>query len=115
MYLAPGPRYLLCTVPSFAVPSTIVYACLTLAKEHLSLAIPPWFTVVTSLLARPVIFIFSRYYSRFADSRDAAANNAVVAPQVQESALSIISKMFQSFKEGYPGAFRNWLCVLVQN
>ena len=108
MQLPPGPLYLLRTFPSFAVPSTIVYACLTLAKEHLSLAIPTWLTVFATLLARPVVFIFNRYYSRFADSRAAAANNAVVAPRVRESPFSIISKMSHSLKEGYPGAFWCW-------
>jgi hypothetical protein len=104
MQLAPGPLYLLQNLPYFAVPSTIVYACLTLAKEHLNLAIPTWFTVFIAVLARPAIFIFNRYYSRFAVSRDAAANDAVVAPHVRGSAISAISKITESFKKGYPGA-----------
>ena len=105
MQVAPGPLYLLRTSPYFAVPSTIVYACLTLAKEHLSFAMPTWLTVFTALLARPTIFIFNRYYSRFADSRDAAAKHAVVAPHIRESAFAIISKINQSFLKGYPCAF----------
>ena len=106
MQLPPGPPYLLRNLPYFAVPSTIVYACLTLAKKHLNLDVPTWLTVFTVLLARPVIFIFNRYYSRFADSRHAAANNAVVAPRVRESAFSIISKITNNLKEGYPGTLR---------
>ena len=105
MQLAPGPLYLLRTIPYFAIPSTIVYACLTLAKEHLRLAIPTWLTVFIAAFSRPAIFILSQHYSRFADRRYAAANNAVVAPHVRESAFSIISKVNVSFKEGYPGAF----------
>ena len=105
MHLPPGPSYLLRTIPSFAVPSTIVYVCLTLAKEHLSLPIPTRLVVFTVLLVRPAIFIFNRYYSRFANSRAAAANNAVLAPHIRESAFSIISKITHNFKEGYPGAF----------
>ena len=106
MQFAPGPLYLLRISPYFAVPSTIVYACLTVAKEHLGLAIPTWLTVFTVVLARPTIFIFNRYYSRFADSRDAAANDAVIVPHVRESAFSIISKITQSFLEGYPCPLR---------
>ncbi|KAF8816540.1 cytochrome P450 [Phlegmacium glaucopus] len=102
MQLPPGPLYLLRTFPSFAIPSTIVYASLTLAKEHLSLVIPVWVAVFTALLARPAILIFNRYYSRFADNRHAAANNAVVAPCVRGSAFSIINKMSNSFKHNYP-------------
>ena len=104
MQLPPGPLYLLRNFPYFAIPSTIVYACLTLAKKHLNLDIPTWLTVFTVLLARPAIFIFNRYYSGFADSRNAAANNAVVAPRVRESAFSIISKIANNLKEGYPGS-----------
>ena len=115
MQLPPGPLYLLRTFPSFALPSTIVYACLTLAKEHLSLAIPTWFTVFATLLARPVVFIFNRYYSRFTDSRAAAASNAVVAPRVRESPFSIISKISHSLQKDYPGAFWCWPCAPVQN
>jgi hypothetical protein len=105
MQRAPGPLYLLRTVPYFVVPSIIVYVCLTLAKEHLNVPIATWVTVFATLLARPAICLLDRYYSRFAESRNAAANNAVIAPHVQESAFSIISKISHSFKEGYPGAF----------
>ena len=104
MQLPPGPLYVLRSLPYFAIPSTIVYACLTLAKEHLTLAIPTWLTVFIAVLARPAIFIFNRHYSRFADRRDAAANNAIVAPHVRESALAVISKISKSFMTGYPGA-----------
>ena len=100
MQLAPGPLYLIRNLPYFVVPSTIVYTCLTLAKEHLS--IPTWLTVFIAVLARPAIFIFNRHYSRFADRGNAAANNAVVAPHVRGSALSLVSKLARAGK-GYPG------------
>ncbi|KAF8814621.1 hypothetical protein BYT27DRAFT_7249899 [Phlegmacium glaucopus] len=97
MQLVPGPLYLLRTFPYFAVPSTIVYAGLTLAKEHLSLPVPSWLALFIALLARPTIFIFNKYYSRLAESRNAAANNAIVAPHVRESAFTIISKIAHSY------------------
>ena len=104
MQLPPGPLYLLRGFPYFAVPSTIVYTCITLAKKHLSLAVPTWLTAAAVILARPTISIFNQYYSRFADNRDAAANNAVLAPIIRESIFSVISKISTSFKKGYPGA-----------
>ena len=104
MQLPPGPSYLLRSFPHFAVPSTIVYACLTLSKNYLSFAVPTWLTVIAVILARPAVFIFNRYYSRFADRRNAAANNAVVAPHVRESPFSVVAKISESFENGYPGA-----------
>jgi hypothetical protein len=104
MQLAPGPSYFLRNFPYFVVPSTIVYACLALAKRNLSFAVPTWLTVSAVILARPAIFIFSRYYSRYADNRDAAANNAVIVPHVRESPFYVISKISESVTKGYPGA-----------
>ena len=104
MKLPPGPPYLLRSFPYFAVPSTIVYACLTLAKEYLGVAVPTWLKVSAVIFARPGIFFFNRYYSRFADRRDAAANNAVLAPYVQRSAFAVIAKITESVTRGYPGA-----------
>jgi hypothetical protein len=102
MHFAPGPLYLIRNLPYFAVPSTIVYACLTLAKEHLNLAIPIWLTVFIAVLARPAIFIFNRHYSRFSDRRDAAAKNAVVVPHVRGTGLSLVSKLARA-GNSYPG------------
>ena len=104
MQLAPGPLYLIRNLPYFVIPSTIVYACLTQAKEHhLSvLALPTWLTVLIAVLARPALFIFNRHYSRFADRRKAAANNAVVAPHVRRSAFSLLAQLARAAK-GYPG------------
>ena len=104
MQLPPGPSYLLRSFPHFAIPSAIVYASLTLAKKYLSLAVPAWLTVFAVILARPAIFFFNRYYSRFADSRDAAANNAVLAPYVREPTFSVMARIAKSVTKGYPGA-----------
>ena len=102
MHLPPGPSYLLRSFSYAAVPTTVVYGCLSLAKEHFNLAIPNWLTAFIALLARPTIFIFTRYYSRFVDNREAAANNAVVAPHVRGAALSLIFKLSRS-RGDYPG------------
>ena len=115
MQLAPGPSYVLRSFPYFVVPSAIVYATLTLSKERLSLAIPAWLTVVAAVFARPTIFIFNQYYSRFVDSRNAAANNAVLPPHIRQSPFSIISQINESFQKGYPGALWYWPCIPVQH
>ena len=65
---------------------------------------PSWLTVTAVIFARPAIFFFNRYYSKFAAGRNAAANNAVLAPYVRGSVFSIIAKISESFQKGYPGA-----------
>jgi hypothetical protein len=105
MQLPPGPSYLLRSLPHFVLSSIIVYVCLTLAKNHLDLAVPTWLTVSAVIFARPALFIFTRYYSRFVDSRNAAANNAIIAPPVRDWVFSVMAKVSESFRNGYPGAF----------
>ncbi|KAF8164774.1 cytochrome P450 monooxygenase pc-2 [Crassisporium funariophilum] len=103
MELPPGPAYLLRTFPYFAIPSTVVYLCLRLLAQRVELAIPTWLMVTVAVLARPAIFFFNRYYSRFADKRAGAANNAILAPHVRKSAFAIIQEMASSNRTGYPG------------
>jgi hypothetical protein len=102
MQLPPGPSYLLRSFPYFAIPAIIAYACLTLANEYLSLPIPKWLRFFIPIFARPTVFILNRYYSRFADTRNAAAHNAIEPPRVRGAALSLIFKMSRS-RGGYPG------------
>ncbi|KAF8164775.1 cytochrome P450 monooxygenase pc-1 [Crassisporium funariophilum] len=102
MELPPGPVYLLRLVPFFAIPSTIVYLCLKLAREQLDVAIPTWLMITAVLLARPALFVYKRYYTRFAEAKAAAANNAILAPHVRESAIHIMTAFGASIKDGYP-------------
>ena len=111
MQLPPGPSYLLRNFPYFAIPTIIAYACLTLANEYLSLAIPQWLRFLIPIFARPTVFILNRYYSRFADARNAAAHNAVEPPRVRGTALSLIFKMSRS-RGGYPGVMFDVLAFL---
>ncbi|KAF8164780.1 cytochrome P450 [Crassisporium funariophilum] len=73
-----------------------------LAREQLDVAIPAWLMITAVLLTRPALFVSKRYYTRFSEARAAAANNAILAPHVRESAIHIITAFGASIKDGYP-------------
>ncbi|KAF8164796.1 cytochrome P450 monooxygenase pc-3 [Crassisporium funariophilum] len=105
MELPPGPTYLLRKIPHFALPSTIVYLCLKVANDQLDVAIPTWLMATLAALARPALFFFHRYYSRFADQSAAVAYNATLAPHIRESPFSIIADIVESQTTGHPGDY----------
>ena len=102
--LQPGPAHLLGFLPNFIVPSATVYLSLRILQERLHLVIPFSLVIASTILARPFLFIFTRYYTTWANNRAATANGAVLAPEVQESTFSIISALTDSFRDGYAGA-----------
>jgi hypothetical protein len=99
-----GLAHLLSSLPNFIVPSATVYLSLQLLQERVNLDIPSSLVISSTVLARPFLFIVTRYYTIWANSRAAIANGAVLAPEVQESTFSIISAFTNSIKNGYPGA-----------
>jgi len=107
--LPPGPAHLLGFFPSFIAPSAIVYLSLRVCQERLHLDIPFSLVIASTVLARPFLFIVTRYYTTWANNRAAAANGAVLAPEVQESTFSIISALTDSFRDGYAGAVESVL------
>jgi hypothetical protein len=102
--LQPGLGHLLGFLPNFIVPSATVYLSLRLLQERLNLAIPSSLVIASTVLARPLLFVVTRYYTIWANNRAAIANGAVLAPKVQESTFSVISALTNSIKNGYPGA-----------
>jgi len=102
--LPPGPAHLLGFLPNFIVPSSIVYLSLRISQERFHLDIPSSLIIASTVLARPFLLIVTRYYTIWANNRAAAANGAVLAPEVQESTFSIISALTNGIKFGYPGA-----------
>jgi hypothetical protein len=102
--LQPGLAHLLGFLPNFIVPSATVYLSLRLLQEQLNLDIPSSLVIGSTVLARPFLFILTRYYNIWANKRAAIANGAVLAPEVQESTFSIISALTNSIRNGYPGA-----------
>ena len=104
--LQPGLAHILGSLPNFIVPSATVYLSLRLLRGQLNLDIPSSVVIASTILARPVLLIVTRYYTIWANNRVAIANGAVLAPKVQESTFSIISALTNSIKNGFPGASR---------
>lgn len=101
--LQPGLGHLLGFLPNFVVPSATVYLSLRLLQERLNLDIPSSLVIASTVLARPFLFVVTRYYTIWTNNRAAIANGAVLAPKVQESTFSVISALTNSIKNGYPG------------
>lgn len=103
MDLPPGLVYLLRNLPYFAIPSAVTYASVKVLLHQTNISLSTLVVVLFSLLARPILFLCNIYYSEWADKRAAAAHGAVIAPKVDDPLLSIVSKMAESFRGGYPG------------
>jgi hypothetical protein len=103
MELPPGPVYLLRLLPFFILPSATVYALLRLSEFSFAVALPTWFKAVAVVLAKPALFMCNRYYQKIKNTWDASNNEAILPPYVQESMLSMISKLTSSIRTGYPG------------
>ncbi|KAF9563331.1 cytochrome P450 monooxygenase pc-3 [Agrocybe pediades] len=112
--MPPGPRFLFALLPSFITPAAIAYSFLTLFNAYLGGLIPKWFVLLATCLARPILSILQRYYTRSVDCKAAAAHNAFIIPHVQEkplklAGLSLMKMLVDDFKAGYPGnQFRKW-------
>ncbi|PPQ84613.1 hypothetical protein CVT25_015710 [Psilocybe cyanescens] len=102
MDLPPGLVYLLRNLPYFAIPSAVTYASVKVLLHQTNISLSTLVVVLFSLLARPILFLCNIYYSEWADKRAAAAHGAVIAPKVDDPLLSIVSKMAESFRGGYP-------------
>lgn len=103
MALPPGPLYLLRLIPTFAVPSFVVYIALTLLRFQ-GFSIPLLLVVPAVVLAQPVYFLLCIHYKQWSDNRIAASLGAIVPPVVQEWSLSTIKAMAETNKSGHPGA-----------
>ncbi|KAF8164307.1 cytochrome P450 [Pholiota molesta] len=115
MELPPGPLYLLKLLPYAVLPSATVLAFLRLIEIETGACIPIWSSALAVLAIHPVLFILKRSYSQYADAKAAAANNAFLPPPVKEqlphfAGLSIMKRMVQELKDGYPGdGFLEWM------
>ncbi|KDR66459.1 hypothetical protein GALMADRAFT_259238 [Galerina marginata CBS 339.88] len=105
MGLPPGADYLLRLFPRLAIPSGIAYVSLKLLQQRQGLEIPQWLIIVIAVLARPALFIFGLFYSRWKDERAAAAHGAVIPPRVQQSPSSIMADLIDGIRSGYPANF----------
>ncbi|PPQ85711.1 hypothetical protein CVT25_002479 [Psilocybe cyanescens] len=104
MELPPGITYLLEVFPRFAIPSIIAYLSLyLLEKREPSFSIPSWAAIILAIFTRPIILIFNHYHSIWVNKRAAAANNAVLAPSLPKSPLTIVSEFAWNSRHGHPG------------
>ncbi|KAH9483162.1 Cytochrome P450 monooxygenase 75 [Psilocybe cubensis] len=105
MELPPGFFYTLGLVPYFTIPSVLVFYSFRLLQAYQPVAalIPTWAIVIVAIIARPVFFYVGWYYKVWQDRRTAAANGAVLAPHIKESAFEIIPELISSNSTGYPG------------
>ncbi|PPQ86768.1 hypothetical protein CVT25_012413 [Psilocybe cyanescens] len=105
MGLPPGFFYALRLLPYFTIPSLIVFYSFKLLQAYYAAAtiIPTWIIILVAVTARPALFYLNWYYRIWSNQRMAAANGAVLAPHIKESALKIIPELIQSNSTGYPG------------
>lgn len=104
MAFPPGPAYLLWLFPYFLIPSAAVYVSLRLL-DVLTINIPSWLVIAATVAARPTIFLFNFYLGNpWADKRGAVSRGAILPPVVQESTMSIIPRLLEGTRSGYPSA-----------
>ncbi|PPQ95842.1 hypothetical protein CVT26_015972 [Gymnopilus dilepis] len=109
MSLPPGVRYVLQAIPSFVLPSTVVYLCLKFLQHQTELKLASWLVAFLTVLAKPVSLLVNKFYTRLRDQRAAAANDAILPPTVSGNPLAVISKLVESIENGYPGdVFLEW-------
>ncbi|PBK98060.1 cytochrome P450 [Armillaria gallica] len=73
------------------------------------LILPSWMFFVVPLVAQLIFAMLRNYFTSFTIERDAAAQGAIMVPGVQGSSISILRKMSDSFKNGYPEeTFQKW-------
>ena len=100
--LSPGQKYVLDLLPTFLIPSVLVYASLTVSKNQFDVDIPSWIVAILTIIARPVLFLAEMRYKRWADHRAAAAHGAVLPTDVPLSPWKIIAGIEASIESGYP-------------
>jgi len=102
MALSPGLKFVVGLLPTFLIPSALVYASLTVSKNQFGVNIPSWIVAILTIIARPVLFLAGMRYKRWADQRAAAAHGAVLPTDVPISPWKVIAESEASIESGYP-------------
>ncbi|KAF8219014.1 cytochrome P450 monooxygenase pc-3 [Tricholoma matsutake] len=103
MYLPPGPPFL-CRLILQRLPTSILcYGIVRLLIVYLKVATPTWFAILITLSTQLIFLVAAGRWKRNFEQRDAAANGAILVPQVQGGGLSNISLMMKNRASGYPG------------
>jgi hypothetical protein len=101
MDLPPGPLYLLRLLVR-NLPTVGWYAILRLVAFYRGVVVPAWLVIGMALLIQPVATVYWRKHRR---GVVAAANGAVLVPEVKGGSFSLIRAMVKSMESGYPGEF----------
>ncbi|EIW81950.1 cytochrome P450 [Coniophora puteana RWD-64-598 SS2] len=104
MTVPPGFVWIAQNAPRFLLPPTLTYAALHILSQQHRLALPHWLDVVACALSLPGAFVIAVLYTKFRDTRAAAARGAVLAPMVPSRLPGSIDKVTQlarNFEVGY--------------
>ncbi|KAF8960212.1 cytochrome P450 [Flammula alnicola] len=111
MPLPPGPVYLLQNLPSLILPPIAVLISAKLLPRF-DISVPTWAIIVGCLWSLPIAIFLQVQYRDFVDHRAAKAHGAVLPPRVYDKwpgGLSLLAKMVENLKDGYPGdQFVEW-------
>ena len=103
MALPPGPVYLIQNAPRLAIPPLTVYALSYLVPFPLAM----WMLGLAMLLSFPLALALRVYYANWQDARNAAMNDAIIAPRIPDptpGSVRTLKMMVNTFKNGYPGS-----------
>ncbi|KAG7440380.1 cytochrome P450 monooxygenase pc-3 [Guyanagaster necrorhizus] len=101
-YLPPGIVYLYHLAFSVVIlPCAALWALRHILTES-GFSIPAWLVFVVPFVLQVIVRLVHSWYMGFAIRRDAAAKGAIFMPGVQESSISIMRRIVDNFKNGYP-------------
>ncbi|KAK0438214.1 cytochrome P450 monooxygenase pc-2 [Armillaria borealis] len=104
-HLPPGLAYLSRGIPPIAIPCAAFWAIQDVFGLNLSL----WLSLVIPLLFHLLFCLSHSWFRSLAIRRDAAAQGAPFVPSVQGGSISILRRIVDSVKHGYPDeAFHEW-------
>ena len=102
MGLPPGPLFL-CRSTLQTLPRLIIwYAMLHLFVFYTEIAVPTWLSILVVLSTQLMFLFVVGRVKAYREQDDAAANEAVFVPQVQEGGISTVNKLVKSVTSGYP-------------
>ncbi len=104
-YLPPGIVYL-SHIAFYVVvlPCSVLWVLRHFLTES-GFSVPVWPVFVVPFASQVIFRLVHAWYIGFAIRREAAAQGAILMPCVQESSISIMRRIVDSFKNGYPSTF----------
>jgi hypothetical protein len=85
------------------LPTTALwYGVFRLFAFYFTVTPSTWLAVLVVLSTQVTSLIAVALWERYRDRRDAAANGAVMVPQVQERAITMVSALVKNVCSGYP-------------